>query len=71
MSAYVETRRFPAAISSRVSDLIPAHYRSVRMYHHDDETCSVCGHRSEIAHARRAIRIARREAEVAHVGREV
>lgn len=55
------TRKFPETISGRVSDLIPAHCRSVRMDHHDDGTCQLRAHWSEIGEARRAVRIAKQE----------
>ncbi len=62
MGEYLTTRRFSDALSGRVSDLIPRHHRSVRMNHHDDGTCDLMAHRSEIAAARLAIRIAKEEA---------
>ena len=61
------TRPFPAALLARVSDLIPSHCRSVRAHHEDDGTCRLTGHISEAKEARRAIRIARDEAETAHI----
>lgn len=71
---YVITKPFPEALSGRVSDLIPSSCRSVRMDHGDDsETypgrgmCCLTAHKSEIAAARRAIRVARAEAATAHI----
>jgi hypothetical protein len=67
MTEYVTTRAFPAELAGRVDNLIPRCCRSVRMSHEDDGTCTLTAHRSEIAAARRAIRIARDEAATAHI----
>lgn len=62
MTEYAETRPFPASISCAVGDYVPAWCRSVRMSHHDDGTCTLTAHRSEIDYARRAVRLARIDA---------
>ena len=76
MADYLTTRPFPASISGRVSDLIPRHCRSVRIFESPNDRIAATGgehlyrgeaHHSEIAELRRAIRIARREAETAHI----
>jgi hypothetical protein len=77
------TRTFPASISARVSDLIPASCRSVKIWTvetskvfpdggvlntTDGSTrCQGQAHKSEISALRRAIRIARDEAATAHI----
>jgi len=67
MNLYPTTRRFPETLSGRVSDLIPSFCRSVRINQEDNASCTITAHRSEIGAARKAIRIARAEAETAHI----
>ena len=67
MTDYTTTRPFPATLAGHVDNLIPRHCRSIRMEHNDNGTCALTAHRSEIASARLAIRLARDAAATAHI----
>jgi hypothetical protein len=67
MAEYLTTREFPAELTARIGDLIPRHCRSVKIGQAGVATDRATAHRSEIGEVRRAIRIARREAETVHI----
>ena len=62
MTNYITTRTFPADLTCRVGDLIPAWCRSASIHHFDDVgLASVTAHRSEIQAVRSAINLAKVE----------
>ena len=68
-SEYLTTRPFPESIASRAFDLVPPFCRSVRvvLVEGHPELSAITAHKSEIGAARKAVRIAKREAETAHI----
>lgn len=67
MTEYSTARKFSADLSGAVENLIPRFCRSIRMNQEQDGTCTLTAHRSEIFAARKAIKIARDAAAVAHI----
>ena len=70
-SMYITTRPVPSALAARIEGLIPDYCRSVRCLHGetDDDPVRYVAHRHEIEHVRRAISIARTEAETCELER--
>ena len=68
MHHYITTRRFPAALTCHVGDMIPRHARSVQIGEDDAGVwATATAHENEIHHVRRAIRAAKLAASVAHI----
>lgn len=64
-ATYITTRPVPASLTGRIEDLIPAYCRSATCLHGETDADPVRyrAHRSEIEAVRKAIRIARCEAD--------
>lgn len=71
--AHLITRHIPVELAERVSDLIHARCRSVVCLHGDTDSAPVqfLANASEMKHVRRAIRIAKREAEAREIEKRV
>ena len=67
MTAYIETRAFPDALSVRVGDLIPVWCRSATILHHDNGAATARAHKTEITAVRAAIARARAEVRIAEI----